>query len=145
MRARDVKVGMRVRVKDTYPPGEDYDGELNGREGVVISGGDRDYAYVSFEGWLHGWSDREHRSCCWAISPKYLEAASEVVAIKKSRGQAYLGNGKHQWEAVVPAQQMEEHIRPTWRLRVPGGWLYKVGTYEPPVFVKMPEVVKHKV
>lgn len=57
--------------------------------------------------------------------------------------QAYKGNGNHAWESVVDVGY--DRMRPcTIRLRVPGGYLYRVfgsGT----TFVPMPEVVKHKV
>jgi hypothetical protein len=63
--------------------------------------------------------------------------------------QTYRGNGEHTWEEV---KFLNDVI--TDRLRVPGGWLYRV-TMDPTfndglggfnvVFVPMPEVVKHKV
>lgn len=50
--------------------------------------------------------------------------------------QEYRGNGKHVWEHVVSV---------TWRLRVPGGWLYTEADRGSTTFVPMPEVVKYKV
>lgn len=71
------------------------------------------------------------------------------MALKKKPSQAYLGNGFHSWEVVVDsAERNSIHYvaqQPrTMRLRVPGGYLYRVfgsGT----TFVPMPSVVKHKV
>lgn len=70
---------------------------------------------------------------------------------KPSKGQAYLGNGKHTYEHVYSTDDTIVD-----RLRVPGGWLYRtatnaeylwddVGSTVNVVFVAMPEVVKHKV
>lgn len=55
--------------------------------------------------------------------------------------QMYRGNGKHEWQRVIdgtPGQWI------TWRLRVPGGFLYRYGDVSP-VFVPMPEVVGYVV
>lgn len=46
--------------------------------------------------------------------------------------QEYRGNGQHDWELVVFGCN---------RLRVPGGWLYNVGSTT--TFVPMPEVVNY--
>jgi hypothetical protein len=65
--------------------------------------------------------------------------------------QTYKGNGEHDWELVHSTSDTFSD-----RLRVPGGWLYRVvtnthyigiayGTVVNTVFVPMPEVVKHKV
>jgi hypothetical protein len=51
--------------------------------------------------------------------------------------QAYKGNGGHGWEKV--SDQTVNHGS-TWRLRVPGGFLYLYNNANP-VFVPMPEVV----
>jgi hypothetical protein len=59
----------------------------------------------------------------------------------KKPSQAYKGNGKHTWEAVV--DQDDDNSYPTRRLRVPGGYIYRRASAM--VFVPMPEVVKHKV
>lgn len=55
-----------------------------------------------------------------------------------STPQTYKGNGHHNWEHVSAT---------TWRLRVPGGWIYSTGQGETPAmaFVPMPAVVKHEV
>lgn len=54
--------------------------------------------------------------------------------------QTYRGNRHHEWESVATG---------TFRLRVPGGWLYRFEQYGPNIptlaFVPMPEVVKHAV
>lgn len=63
--------------------------------------------------------------------------------MSKEKSQEYRGNGNHEYELVTAL---------TYRLRVPGGWVYSTG-YRPDgaavhhttVFVPMPEVVKHKV
>ena len=73
-----------------------------------------------------------------------------------TQSQEYLGNGKHKWEDVTvnakENDQGQKMIDGTQRLRVPGGWLYRVLGINPVVgmvqnitFVPMPEVVKHKV
>jgi hypothetical protein len=67
--------------------------------------------------------------------------------MSKKADQKYKGNGNHEWEFAALN---------TYRLRVPGGWLYRyeipgdgASRKEAPVvstqFVPMPEVVKHKV
>jgi hypothetical protein len=72
-----------------------------------------------------------------------------------SQSQEYLGNGNHDWEEVtvnVMNKKDGNYIDATQRLRVPGGWLYRVlglnpivGLVQNVTFVPMPEVVKHKV
>lgn len=42
--------------------------------------------------------------------------------------QAYKGNGKHKWELVSSDEKEYGH---TYRLRVPGGWLYRTVTTLP--------------
>ncbi len=46
--------------------------------------------------------------------------------------QEYLGNGNHAWEYVADA---------TYRLRVPGGWLYRDDTLPGIAFVPVPNAV----
>jgi hypothetical protein len=53
----------------------------------------------------------------------------------KKESQKYKGNGKHDWEPVYRLD--------VFRLRVPGGWLYKDEGTMTVTFVPMPEVVKH--
>lgn len=53
--------------------------------------------------------------------------------------QEYKGNGKHEWENVTPI---------TFRLRVPGGWLYSQENFDGPrttTFVPMPKVVGYDI
>lgn len=67
------------------------------------------------------------------------------------KSQEYRGNGNHEWEHAqndAPEDHLSSLVN---RLRVPGGWLYRVYSSVGPkheisiVFVPMPEVVKHKV
>jgi hypothetical protein len=63
----------------------------------------------------------------WYMLPEYMEAVPTKRKTPKGK-QAYKGNGKHHWEYVTSTQVFEgEEVegRPTWRLRVPGGWLYR--------------------
>lgn len=62
------------------------------------------------------------------------------TAEPEHKSQEYRGNGKHDWEVVVPGE--DEGVE---RLRVPGGWLYRDNATREVTFVPMPEVVKHKV
>lgn len=67
------------------------------------------------------------------------------MAAAKKPSQAYEGNGKHVWEDAVQREHLDGH---TYRLRVPGGWLYSVVNEDGSsslAFVPMPIVVKHKV
>jgi hypothetical protein len=64
--------------------------------------------------------------------------------MSKDNPQDYRGNGEHGWEDVTRGFDIHNTVR----LRVPGGWLYKVthlGSFFTTTFVPMPEVVKHKV
>jgi hypothetical protein len=57
--------------------------------------------------------------------------------------QAYKGNGKHTWESVDRTDDIV-----TTRLRVPGGWLYRVARNEftkSVTFVPVPEVVGYSI
>jgi hypothetical protein len=64
--------------------------------------------------------------------------------MSKQNPQPYKGNGQHLWEEVVHESRANSAGQPhASRLRVPGGWIYRVQGR--PVFVPMPEVVKHKV
>jgi hypothetical protein len=60
--------------------------------------------------------------------------------MSKKSDQKYRGNGEHAWEYVTDN---------TFRLRVPGGWVYRYGTQLDEAVamttVVMPTVVKHKV
>jgi hypothetical protein len=66
--------------------------------------------------------------------------------MSKDSKQDYKGNGAHKWEKVWANEASF-----TYRLRVPGGWIYRFALKRPEryhqsmVFVPMPEVVKHKV
>jgi hypothetical protein len=104
---------------------------------------------VEFKGWRDGhdgpWTDG--RKSCW----NFYEPQEQLVLIRAAKkvdpkpvkpSQAYLGNGKHKWEDVVAGTDFGD-IPYVKRLRVPGGWLYKVRSAT--VLVPMPEVVKHKV
>ena len=53
--------------------------------------------------------------------------------------QEYKGNGEHSWEPVG------DHMNYTFRLRVPGGWLYRYAHEGAMTFVPVPEVVGYKV
>lgn len=80
--------------------------------------------------------------------------------MSEHQSQEYRGNGNHEWETVVEGRELI-HLNDTCistnvnRLRVPGGWLYRVerimndhkerSCVSETVFVPMPEVVKHKV
>lgn len=47
----------------------------------------------------------------------------------RNKTQAYKGNGKHGWESVDEQEVVDGHVGAqhlTLRLRVPGGWLYRV-------------------
>jgi hypothetical protein len=71
----------------------------------------------------------------------------ELVKDKKTpKGpQAYKGNGKHEWECVV----LDDVLKfGTYRLRVPGGWLYGTGDnyrFSNVTFVPVPEVVGYSI
>lgn len=69
------------------------------------------------------------------------------MAASKKPSQAYKGNGKHSWEEVTPGLHSAYSRREpqVMRLRVIGGYLYRALGCGAPVFVPMPEVVKHKV
>lgn len=72
-----------------------------------------------------------------------------MAAKKLSKpSQAYKGNGAHAWEVVtkevVAGRYGAPLSRTTSRLRVPGGYLYRVTGFAMS-FVPMPGVVKHKV
>lgn len=63
------------------------------------------------------------------------------------QSQEYNGNGNHKWEPVVTT-----YTTGTFRLRVPGGWLYRSAVdigrdtvLATETFVPMPAVVKHAV
>ena len=61
-----------------------------------------------------------------------------VTAYASPHGaQEYKGNGKHDWEEVG-----DSNVR---RLRVPGGWLYRIGFTASSVFVPLPDVVGYKI
>lgn len=71
-----------------------------------------------------------------------LDAASipqKAIAPKAKKGQRYAGSEAETWEDL-PASDMQ-------RLRVPGGWLYRVAyrITSRTTFVPMPAAVKHKV
>ena len=53
--------------------------------------------------------------------------------------QAYKGNGKQNWETVT-----NDLMFSTYRLRVPGGWLYAEGAGDP-VYVPMPDAVGYSI
>lgn len=52
--------------------------------------------------------------------------------------QEYKGAGKHEWERVSPEGSIYES---TFRLRVPGGWLYGLEGSDKTTFVPMPDTV----
>lgn len=74
-------------------------------------------------------------------------ADGEFVKVEKTKKtpkgpQAYKGNGKHEWEVSCSAGRDFS----TWRLRVPGGWLYRVGTSATATtFVPVPAAVGYSV
>lgn len=57
--------------------------------------------------------------------------------------QKYRGNGAHSWELVTESGKGSDQSA-TYRLRVPGGWLY-ADEGGASTFVPMPEVVKYEV
>jgi hypothetical protein len=57
--------------------------------------------------------------------------------MSKKQSQKYKGHGEHAWET--------DRTSGTQRLRVPGGWLYRMNYAAMATFVPMPDVVKHKV
>jgi hypothetical protein len=149
---KEFKVGDTVKVIKAC------DGKCCGMTGVVVAKTNvwgSGVVTVSFEGWKAGHSGSlgGDRKDCWnfheafkqlkVVAPKEIEKVKSPIAPKKKPSQAYLGNGKHAWEVVVGGGDFGTSPK-TERLRVPGGWLYKPRA-SAPVFVPMPEVVKHKV
>jgi hypothetical protein len=84
------------------------------------------------------------------VVPEELRAARDALNIalgedaapsraRPHGDQEYLGNGEHEWEEVC----VSNNDGTTWRLRVPGGWIYD--TPRGSVFVPMPEVVGYAI
>jgi hypothetical protein len=64
---------------------------------------------------------------------------------KRPRGsQEYKGNGKHAWETVHEGESGASQFR-TFRLRVPGGWLYRYDEQGTITFVPAPEVIGYAI
>ncbi len=94
--------------------------------------------------YLHYSYDKENDSGAFYLDPhagRQLYNAigevmgfSKVIAPRQSKptpkgAQAYKGNGKHKWELVTADAKGAGH---TYRLRVPGGWLYRtVSSFKP--------------
>lgn len=86
----------------------------------------------------------------WVFSADGSDGLIEKVKSKKSPkgSQAYKGNGKHTFEVVVEHDVNGERggaARGVYRLRVPGGWLYRSHGGHTMTFVPVPEVVGYKV
>ena len=67
-------------------------------------------------------------------------AARKAKAAGPKGEQEYKGSGNHDWEDIGDNSHVV--VR---RLRVPGGWLYRVGYTSSTTFVPMPEVVGYKI
>jgi hypothetical protein len=68
---------------------------------------------------------------------------NETTKKRPKGAQEYKGNGSHQWENVTNLYSGD-----TWRLRVPGGWLYRFQpNYGNPTmsFVPVPNAVGYAV
>jgi hypothetical protein len=142
-------VGQRVTVTGTQ------DGEaFNADAGVVVaspSWAEPNVRTINFDTWRKGWGPDDKS---WSFEPAEVRKFTITVipeapkAEPKPRkapkgAQAYKGNGKHSWE-----QSSDQ----TYRLRVPGGWLYgtKLDGYGASrvrdiVFVPVPQVVGYAV
>jgi hypothetical protein len=57
--------------------------------------------------------------------PASFTAPSKPTRKSPKGAQAYKGNGKHKWEEVTVSDAGH-----TYRLRVPGGWLYRTVSYD---------------
>lgn len=77
------------------------------------------------------------------------------AAKRPAAPQTYKGNGHHVWEPVC-AETRSSATDNTYRLRVPGGWLYRTSInfldanehfawQMNTVFVPMPDIVKHEI
>jgi hypothetical protein len=125
------KVGDRVRVVDAGNNDADC---LDGMEGVVVKDG-----CVEFEGWTEGHSGPYHdcRTSCWYVQDEDLVKIKKTKKKRPHGKQEYKGNGKHTWEEVT-----DDPVS-TYRLRVPGGWLYTADGNV--AFVPVPTVVGYEV
>lgn len=122
------KVGDRVRVIDKE------DGKYD-KVGVVNSANDGSSylpVHVIFEGF---------RDTDFFFERNLTLDAPEVRKAPKGP-QAYKGNGKHVWELVIVGGS-ENYFVPTYRLRVPGGWLYAQDSAL--TFVPTPAVVGYAI
>lgn len=143
------KVGDRVKSFGSVGP-DDH----GGYEGVVLTIKDGTVE-VAFDGWKDGhsgWANKAGVDNCFfffADSTSKLDGLSvlKLLPLKKPKAphvsQEYKGNGKHTWELVAETDALCGPYK-TYRLRVPGGWLYSPSS-QATVFVPMPNVVKHAV
>jgi hypothetical protein len=133
--SKKFKVGDRVRVI-TKKYGEDQYGdvgvveELRGEPCLPVS--------VRF--------DELRKQNCATNSYEHEDLEAFPVKKKTPKGpQAYKGNEKHEWEVVACDDILEFG---TYRLRVPGGWLYGTSTVDgmdTVTFVPLPEAVGYAV
>lgn len=134
-------VDQRVLVTGT----QDYE-TFSNEPGVVNHVSDKvgtycgGYISVLFDKWSRGEGPRNwnfYGDDARAFSITKEKPVAAVVKKAPKGAQAYKGNGKHEWELVS---------RATFRLRVPGGWLYRdstdAGTM---VFVPVPDVVGYPI
>lgn len=122
MRTREydkLKVGDRVTVTG------EQDGEIfDNHTGVLVA--DFHYpVYVEFDKFKYskwGFDRAEVRNFNITVIPEAPKVETTVLPPKKKTpkgAQVYKGNGKHTWEKSTDN---------TYRLRVPGGWLYGTKT-----------------
>lgn len=125
-----------------------------GEAGLIISKEhDTNIVHVLFDKWNAGhgindrqWNFEEQQARNFTIKVQHAAPVKPTVVKKWPHGaQEYKGNGKHKWE---PVERDGIADTTTVRLRVPGGWLYRVtcGTYTKAMtFVPVPQAVGYAV